>query len=168
MLDFSVFYHGARQRLKNVYFFLLPREWQKRVARPNKWDEIESYLLHALVDPKRAAVDVGANVGKYALALSPLVPTVYAIEPSELANPMRRYFPKNVKVYAVAASDQAGVAQFDIPTFGDRVSIGPGFDRARSGEKKLSHLQNGDGADGYARRVDQGAGRFHKDRRGGA
>jgi hypothetical protein len=66
--------------------------------------KIESFCLPALVDPKLAAIDLGANVGKYALALSSLVPTVYAPEPSELSNPVRTYFPKNVKVYTVAAA----------------------------------------------------------------
>jgi FkbM family methyltransferase len=77
-----------------------------------------------LVDPKLAAIDVGANVGKYALALSSLAPTVYALEPSELSNPIRAYFPKNVKVYTVAASDRSGTAQLAVPIFGDRESVG--------------------------------------------
>jgi FkbM family methyltransferase len=118
------FYYDVRTGLKNLYFFVRPKAWLERVARPNRWDEIESFCLAALVDPKLAAIDVGDNVGKYALALSSLVPIVYALEPSEMSNPIRTYFPKNVKVYTVAASDRSGTAQLTVPIFGDRESIG--------------------------------------------
>jgi FkbM family methyltransferase len=117
-------YYAVRAALKRPYFFLFPTAWQARVTKDDQWDELEFSLLPALVDPVRAAVDVGANIGKYALAMSSLVPSVYAVEPSELAQNIARYFPANVKVYMVAASDHAGIASLQIPILDDHEQVG--------------------------------------------
>lgn len=111
-------YRRMRETLKTSYYFFRPNAWLDKYARPAPGYEPEFYLLPALVDPERAAVDVGANLGKYTLALASLVPSVHAIEPSPLCKYLKRYFPKNVKAYAVAASDTAGTAQLSIPMLG--------------------------------------------------
>ena len=78
-----------------------------------------------MVDAGRAAVDVGANVGKYAYALSSIVKTVYAFEPDVgLANQLKRSLPTNVKVLALAASDSAGNAELRYPVVNGSRTVG--------------------------------------------
>ena len=62
------------------------------------------------------SIDVGANVGVYARALSRLTPVVHAFEPSkELAQLLRRTVPSNVIVHETALSCRAGTASLKTP-----------------------------------------------------
>jgi FkbM family methyltransferase len=86
--------------------------------RNHYWDEIEMEFLDLIVDRTRAAVDVGANSGRYAAALSKIALHVYAIEPNPI---MARLLSagcdkKRVTVLHRAASDSNGTATLSIPT----------------------------------------------------
>lgn len=68
-------------------------------------NEIELALLPALVDPQRLAIDVGANVGSYTAALTPLAVRVIAVEPHPRLAGILRAFPSGkVIVKQVIAS----------------------------------------------------------------
>lgn len=117
----------------NVFCFLFPKYWLNMVfANTHQWDEIEMNFLDLMVDPSKAALDVGANTGKYAYRLSALLPKVYAFEPDPaLAAKINRALPRNVEVHAAAISNKCGVARLMFPVVaGHRVtaisSIEPG------------------------------------------
>lgn len=87
--------------------------------RMERWGkgEPEWHLLDHLVNPKLAAVDVGANVGDYAGRLAQLCPHVHAFEPIPwLADALVTKMPGNVTVHRLALSDRSGTAELRIPT----------------------------------------------------
>ena len=87
-------------------------------------DEKEYGRLGELLHEGDWALDVGANVGHYALRMSELVGAtgrVVAFEPvpetfALLAANARQFPHENVSLLNVAASDVAGIAGFDIPS----------------------------------------------------
>ena len=88
------------------------------LARLERWRsfEAEYYLLKYLVDPGRAAVDVGANEGIYSGRLSQLAPRVVSFEPIPwFADRLRRKLGRNVTVVEAALSNRSGTAQLRIP-----------------------------------------------------
>ena len=108
--------HGAARAM---FHYMFPRLAYRRL-RSEEWreEEIEMALLSALVDPRREAVDVGANVGHYALRLSRLVSRVHAFEPHpRLSYVLSRSMPANVVVRNEAVSDQMGTAVLIVPFF---------------------------------------------------
>lgn len=110
-----------RQAIGELYSTLFPKSWLRRRIADHQWDEIEADYLAVMVDPKRAAVDVGANVGKYAHKLSALAMKVYALEPDPgLARKIGRALAANVSVHAVAASVQSGSAELHFPIIGGK------------------------------------------------
>jgi len=86
--------------------------------RNHFWDEIELDILDLIVSPSRAAIDVGANSGRYSFALSRLASHVYAIEANpHMARILRAGLDrKRVSVLHRAASDSIGKAELLIPT----------------------------------------------------
>ena len=69
----------------------------RRVLARDQWSELEEDLLPAVVDPARAAVDVGAHAGSYTVRLAQVVPKVFAFEPDpEMARLLQRAAPRNV------------------------------------------------------------------------
>jgi FkbM family methyltransferase len=105
-----------RGRARKLRHYLMPRSAFKRIIASQAGSEIELNLLPALVDKKRAAVDIGANAGVYSLKLSQLVPHVYAYEPHpRMARILRASMPPNVTVRQVAVSDVDGQAQLRFP-----------------------------------------------------
>lgn len=89
------------------------------LARTARWGkgEPEWHMLDHLVDPTRAAVDVGANVGLYAGRLAQLCPQVHAFEPIPwLADDLASKLPRNVRLHRIALSNAAGTATLRIPT----------------------------------------------------
>ena len=83
---------------------------RRNLAR-DKEDELELALLPALVDPARAALDVGANVGSYTAALIQLARHVIAIEPHPRMARILRAFPREqVSVHQVISSGTDGKA----------------------------------------------------------
>lgn len=72
-------------------------------------------MLPLLVDPQRAAVDVGAHSGLYSEALARVAQRVIAIEAiPELAQELRALFP-DIEVINAAASDRNGTITLTIP-----------------------------------------------------
>lgn len=106
---------NLRERLKRLVFS--PRQQLNRiVARELRRGEPELHLIPDLVDPGRAAIDVGANRGVWADRLARHCPKVFAFEP----NPKMFAFlsaacSRNVVAYPLALSDRAGEATLRIP-----------------------------------------------------
>jgi FkbM family methyltransferase len=83
-------------------------------------DEPEWYLLKWLVDPDRAAIDVGANYGAYAGRLAALTRRVHCFEPfPAAAECLIARLPPSVIVHQAAASDHAGEARLAVPLRAD-------------------------------------------------
>jgi FkbM family methyltransferase len=124
--------HSLRDFAGSALCFLFPRVWLNRRLADKRWEEVEINFLDCMVDPQRAAIDVGANSGKYAYGLSTLTPKVFAFEPDPaLAAKIGRALPRNVEVHAAAVSNTQGVARLVFPVFhGQRLtalaSIEPG------------------------------------------
>jgi len=77
--------------------------------------EQELRLLRRLVDPKRQAVDAGANIGTYSYFLSKYASAVYAYEPNpDLAVRLRSLMP-TIRVRQVALSDRTADLMFSVP-----------------------------------------------------
>jgi FkbM family methyltransferase len=115
-----------RRHISQAYYYLYPDAWLRRRLSDDRWHEIEARyaVLSILVDPTRAAVDVGAHAGKYSYELSKLVRTVHAVEPDqELARKLKRALPANVIIHSLAASNREGTAQFNIPIFDGRAEV---------------------------------------------
>jgi FkbM family methyltransferase len=115
-----------------MFHYGFPKRAYRRLTS-ERWREaeIEMELLEALADPHREAIDIGANVGHYAMQLSRLVPRVHAFEPHpRLAYVLRRNLPGNVHVSNQAVSNQDGRAVLTAPVFSRPVegmaSISPG------------------------------------------
>lgn len=84
--------------------------------------EAEFFLLPALIKPDMIALNIGAHVGIYTLALAQLLPLghVYAFEPASetyqqlqiniLWNQMRQLVPSNITTYRLALGDTDGEA----------------------------------------------------------
>lgn len=87
-----------------------------RARSHRDWREIEEDVLGLVVDRDREAIDVGANVGRYAVALSKLCRRVYAIEPDEeLASFLARAAPPNLEVFQEVLSNEAGLRRLRVP-----------------------------------------------------
>ena len=104
-----------RERIKRAVFS--PRQELKRVvARELRRGEPELRLLPELVDPTRAAIDVGANRGVWTHRLATLCPRVYAYEPNpKMFAILEAARPANAVVQRVALSDQTGTASLKVP-----------------------------------------------------
>lgn len=108
-----LFRPGLSLRLR---YRLRLRLWQWRIGRP----EPEWYLLDRLVDPARAAIDIGANYGTYAGRLAALARRVHCFEPfPEAAARLALKLPPSVVVHRAAVSDLAGQAELRIPLRAD-------------------------------------------------
>ena len=82
--------------------------------------ENEVRLLPQLVSRSSICWDIGANVGMYTVALSPLARRVIAFEPvphnlGTLRQAIRLAGVKNVDVHALALSDATRTARFSVP-----------------------------------------------------
>ena len=104
------------------------RYFQRQIAqRRFRTDEKEYGLLGSFLRPGDWALDIGANVGHYTLKLSDLVGPlgrVIAIEPVpetfSLLSANARLFPHaNVSLLNLAASDQMGLVNMELPNFAD-------------------------------------------------
>ncbi len=101
-----------------------PRMELKRiVAREKRKGEPGLRLLPFLVDPARAAIDIGANRGIWADEMSRLTSTVLAYEPNpKLYAFLERAAAPGVQCRQVALSDAAGEAELLIPGENGRYS----------------------------------------------
>ena len=113
-----------RRAILQVLRRLFPKTMHRRALSHDQWYEVEEDLLPAIVDPARAAVDVGAHAGSYTVRLAPLVPKVFAFEPdTEMADLLRRAAPPNVVVSSDALSDTAGWKTFRVPVEAGHASV---------------------------------------------
>jgi FkbM family methyltransferase len=107
----------------------LRRRFFSRQIRRRRFvtDEKEYALLDGLLSPGDLVLDVGANVGHYAMRMSDLVGAagrVVAFEPvpdtfALLSANARLFAHANVTLLNVAASDRTTIAGVDIPLFSD-------------------------------------------------
>lgn len=104
-----------QEKIKRALFS--PRQELKRVIkRELRKGEPELRLLPTLVDPARAAVDVGANRGVWTHQMAALCPTVYAFEPNpKMFAILDAARPANVVARQMALSDRAGSADLNVP-----------------------------------------------------
>ena len=104
-----------REKIKRAVFS--PRQELKRVvARELRRGEPELRLLPDLVDPTRAAVDVGANRGVWTHQLAALCPRVYAFEPNpKMFAILDAARPANADARRIGLSDRTGVASLNVP-----------------------------------------------------
>ena len=87
-----------------------------RARRAVRGGERELMLVPALCDPDGIAVDVGANLGVYAVHLRRHSRGLVAVEPvPDLADRLRRGFGRRATVLACALSDRDGEATLVIP-----------------------------------------------------
>ena len=104
-----------REKIKRAVFN--PRQELKRViARELRKGEPELRLLPDLVDPKRAAVDVGANRGVWTHQMAAICPRVYAFEPNpKMFAILDAARPSNAEARQIALSDRTGLASLKVP-----------------------------------------------------
>jgi FkbM family methyltransferase len=87
----------------------------RRLARWGTY-EPEYYLLDHLVDPARAAIDIGANEGIYAGRMAQLCARVHCFEPIPwFAVALRKKLPPSVVVHECALSNRTGSGELRIP-----------------------------------------------------
>lgn len=78
--------------------------------------EPEYYLLDHLIDPRRLALDVGANEGNYAGRMAQLGARVHCFEPIPwFAEALRRKLDPSIVVHGCAVSNRAGEGVLRIP-----------------------------------------------------
>jgi len=104
-----------QEKIKRALFS--PRQELKRiVARELRKGEPELRLLPRLVDPARAAIDVGANRGVWTHLLAGLCPRVYSFEPNpKMFAILDAARPANAIVRQIALSNRAGKASLNVP-----------------------------------------------------
>lgn len=83
--------------------------------------EAEMGLLERLVPNRAVALDIGANHGIYAYALSRLAPEVHCFEPlAECCRYILDHHAANITVHNVALSDGAGELELHVPIISGR------------------------------------------------
>jgi FkbM family methyltransferase len=124
-----------------------------RARRALRGGERELALVPALCDRDGIAVDVGANLGVYAVHLRRHSRALVAIEPvPALADRLRRGLGRRATVLAVALSDREGEATLAIPRLGDadlpsRATLEPGANREFERRTLTVPLRTLDGLD---------------------
>jgi FkbM family methyltransferase len=108
--------------LRDRLTMLLPPAlfYRARVAREARTGEPELAMLAKLLPRGGTAIDVGANQGMFAYALSRIVDRVVAFEPHpDYAAFARRMLRGRAEVHEMALSDRAGRATFTVPLSDD-------------------------------------------------
>jgi FkbM family methyltransferase len=78
--------------------------------------EPEFYLLDQLVDPGRAAIDVGANEGIYSGRMAQLAEKVHCFEPIPwFATALKKKLSRRATVHQIALSNRTGAGDLRIP-----------------------------------------------------
>lgn len=104
--------------IKRMFPILLERRGARRFAWEefNTRGEYELTLLPRLVDRRKAAVDVGGNIGVYTYHLSRLCRHVTVFEPNpDYARRLIRLSASNVRVEQAGLSSEPGEAELRIP-----------------------------------------------------
>lgn len=106
------------ERIKNRLKRFPNYQWLERFMRSSvhRYQEKEIALLTFLVDPKRTAIDVGANAGVYTHVLLDLKAPVTAIEANPImAANLKRLYGRKAQVVCAAASSSEGLVKLRIP-----------------------------------------------------
>lgn len=116
---------GAAKRILPVPLVNLLR-FEPLLRKEMRAGEGELRLVPRTLDPRKAAVDVGANVGMVTYLLSRHARNVYAVEPNPaLAANLRSAFRgRRVEVLPYALSDESGTADLLIPSAGGQELTG--------------------------------------------
>src|SRR5262249_4870697 len=94
--------------------------YRRRIAREARTGEPELAILGKLLRPGGTAIDVGANQGMFAYALSDIADRGVAFEPHpDYAAFPRRMLRGRAEVHEMALSDRAGRAAFTVPLSDD-------------------------------------------------
>ena len=94
--------------------------YARRIAYETRTGEPELAALAALIGRGGTAIDVGANQGFYAFALSRVVDRVLAFEPNpDYALFARSMLRGRAEVFELALSDKAGSGTFYVPLADD-------------------------------------------------
>ncbi|MGE3303203.1 MAG: FkbM family methyltransferase [Hyphomonadaceae bacterium] len=94
-------------------------ELARIVARELKKGEPELRLAPFLLDPARAALDIGANRGVWSHVLARHCPRVFAFEPNpKMFAVLKAAAPANVECHHVALSDRDGTSELLVPRYG--------------------------------------------------
>lgn len=102
--------------LRDLMRALLPKLMHRRALSRERWCEVEELLLPLVVDRARLSIDVGANIGRYAIRLSNLSVWVYAFEPNEeIASFLAKVAPRNLTVFNEAISCSSGMVKYHVP-----------------------------------------------------
>lgn len=110
--------------------------YRRRISEEAESGEPELLLLPSLVRAGGTAVDIGANEGLYAYALSGIADAVHAFEAHpEYAAFAQRMLGPRVNVHAVALSNAPGRAPFFVPVADD------GSELHLAGNLKNTHSQ---------------------------
>jgi len=81
-----------------------------------KWGEPEIQWLNRLVDPSRAALDIGANLGLYAYFLRKYAKEVHCWEPNpELQKLLHSAFGDSIQLHPYGLSSETGTATLSFP-----------------------------------------------------
>lgn len=96
---------------------LPPRlHWWWRAQRALRHGEPELQLLHRLVDPNKACIDVGVYRGVYTYCMAKLCNQVFAFEPNPHSfAEAQRYVTSKVTLLPYALSNQTGSATLNLP-----------------------------------------------------
>jgi FkbM family methyltransferase len=98
--------------------------YRRRIAREVRTGEPELGGLAQFIGRGGTAVDVGANQGFYAFALSEIADRVVAFEPNpDYALFARRMLRGRAEVFEVALSDQPGRGTFYVPLAADGMAL---------------------------------------------
>ena len=99
-------------------------ELQDEIQYPIYYNNFESkydYILHSILPGTRVALDVGGNIGQYALLFSRYAQRVYTFEPVPKKIEQLKYniglnsFASNVTLVPLALSSRSGTATFALP-----------------------------------------------------
>lgn len=100
--------------LKSILYWASDRRnfYRQLLTKHGEW---ELRLVSRLVDPKRVAVDVGANIGVYCFHMSRFTKQVVAFEPNPAFHNKLNRQARYIAIERVALSNREGHAELQIP-----------------------------------------------------
>lgn len=119
----SVAAQRAVSAVKTAAKVVLPKKlsWRLQIRKHISQEEPEISVAKYFCNLSEIALDIGANHGVYAVALSKCSGQVVAVEPNPiLAARLKRFLPQSVRVLEFAASNEDGECEFFIPMQGER------------------------------------------------
>lgn len=116
--------------LRHIFFALIPNYFKLSLEYFYRYFtgqlEPELYYLKNLVEKKRRAIDIGANIGLYTYAFSQIFDHVESFEPQPSCNRIIRSYckrNKNITIYSSALSDSKGNLKLHIPIIRGRINV---------------------------------------------